>query len=46
MRTTGESVAEYVNRAVLVQSKRDETGISLGVNPVTGEAFHSDEGKR
>ena len=46
VRTTGESVAEYVNRAVLVQSKRDETGISLGVNPVTGEAFHSDEGKR
>lgn len=46
VRTTGESVAEYVNRTVLVQSKRDETGISLGVNPVTGEAFPSDEGKR
>ena len=46
VRTTGESVAEYVNRAVLVQSKRDETGISLGVSPVTGEAFPSDEGKR
>ena len=33
----GEALSEFVTRAVTAQAKRDQTALSMGIHPVTGE---------
>ena len=34
---TGETVTEFIDRAISEQTRRDDVSLRLGVNPVTGE---------
>lgn len=35
--TSGETIPQYINRAVSAQSERDKASLRIGLNPVTGE---------
>lgn len=40
--TSGETVPQFIKRAVNAQSERDKTSFRIGLNPVTGEMIRND----
>lgn len=41
--SVGETVPQFVERAVEMQAKRDKSSIALGINPDTGEKLGKEE---
>ena len=40
--STGETVSQFIERAVSIQAERDKSSLCLGLNPVTGDKLEKE----